>query len=896
VSEASTATVPAYPAYWEADVIASDGGVVHLRPILPTDADALVALHDRLSARTRYLRYFGPHPYLSPRELERFTVVDHRARVAFVAMLGDEIIAVGRYEGTADAAGTIVGPAEIAFVVRDDHQGRGLGSILLEHLAAAARERGVRRFEAEVLAENSQMVRVFRDAGYQVSRAFEEGVVHLEFDVDPTERSVEVRDAREQRSEARSVHNVLHPRSVAVIGASTDPAKIGHAVLMNLLRGNFAGPVYPVNPEARSVRGVRAYATVTDIPDEVDLAVVAVPAAVTAEVMDSCLAKGVKALVVLSAGFADAGTDGAVAQRRLAEEARAHGMRVVGPNALGVANTDPQVRLNATLAPDLPGQGRVGFFSQSGALGVALLSAATERGIGFSTFVSAGNRADLSGNDVLQYWQTDPATDVVLLYLESFGNPRKFARLARRLARSKPVVAVKSGRGAATPAGPGGRGAPIDETGVQALFEQTGVIRVQNVTQMFDAAQLLAYQPLPTGPRVGVVGNSTALNRLVVDALFGEGLEPAGEPVDAGTTVAPADLAAAVAAAGDRADVDALVVVFVPPLALPGAAHADALRDAVAGLAKPVVTTFLAAQGMLDGLASPGPDGLPGRGSVPSYPTPERAVAALARVTRYARWRTEPVGEYVRPAGIDVQGARALVAAAVQKDTGQRQGSRLSDDEGVALLRCYGIEVLPFRRAASAAEAVDAARDLGFPVAIKAVDERWRHRADGAGVRLNVVTHQGARQAFTDLTRASGGDEVYVQRMSPPGTPCVFEVLDDPSFGSLLSFGLSGMASELLGDRAYRVSPLSTVDAAGLVRAPRAAPLLAGYRGEPPARLDALEDLALRLSRLAAELPEVRSLVLDPVLAGPDGVAVAGSRIVLGPPPVREDLAPRRLG
>jgi acyl-CoA synthetase (NDP forming) len=736
---------------------------------------------------------------------------------------------------------------------------------------------------------------VFRDAGYQVSRAFEEGVVHLEFDVDPTERSVEVRDAREQRSEARSVHNVLHPRSVAVIGASTDPAKIGHAVLLSLLRGNFAGPVYPVHPEARSVRGVRAYASVTDIPDEVDLAVVAVPAAVTGEVMDSCLAKGVKALVVLSGGFADAGTDGAAAQRRLAEEARAHGMRLVGPNALGVANTDPQVRLNATLAPDLPGRGRVGFFSQSGALGVALLSAATERGIGFSTFVSAGNRADLSGNDLLQYWQTDPATDVVLLYLESFGNPRKFARLARRLARSKAVLAVRSGRGAAMPTGPAGPGAPIDEAGVQALFEQSGIIRVQNVTQMFDAAQLLAYQPLPAGSRVAVVGNSTALNRLVVDALLGQGLEPAGEPVDAGTTVAPADLAAAVVAAGGRADVDALVVVFVPPLALPGAAHADALREAVAGLDKPVVTTFLAARGMLDGLASPGPDGFPGRGSVPSYPTPERAVAALGRVTRYARWRAEPVGEYVRPTGIDVKGARALVEAAQSRIAGTGRAGALSDDEGLALLQCYGIEVLPFRRAASAAEAVDAARDLGFPVAIKAVDERWRHRADGAGVRLNVVTHQGARQAFTDLVRTSGGDEVYVQRMGPPGTPCVFQVLDDPSFGSLLSFGLSGMASELLGDRAYRVLPLSTVDAAGLVRAPRAAPLLAGYRGEPPARLDALEDLALRLSRLAADLPEVRALVLDPVLAGPDGVAVAGSRMVLGPPPVREDLAPRRL-
>ena len=900
MDEAPTATAPAppapappdpgYPRHWEADVVASDGGVVHLRPMLPTDADAIVAFHSRLSERTRYLRYFGPYPHISARDLERFTVVDHRARVALVALLGSDIIAVGRYEGTYGPDGsTIAGPAEVAFVVRDDHQSRGLGSILLEHLTAAGRERGVHRFEAEVLAENGQMVRVFRDAGYQVSREFADGVLHLEFDIDPTERSMEVRDSREQRAEARSVHNVLHPRSIAVIGASADPSKIGHAVLLHLLSGNFAGPVYPVHPEARSVRGVRAYAAVTDIPDDVDLAVVAVPAAGMSEVMDSCLAKGVKALVVLSAGFADAGPDGVTAQRRLVDEARAHGMRVVGPNALGVANTDRQVRMNATLAPTTPAGGRVGFFSQSGALGVALLAAAAERGLGLSTFVSAGNRADLSGNDVLQYWQTDPATDVVLLYLESFGNPRKFARLARRLARTKPIVAVKSGRWTeTTPAALASSAAPVDDTRVQALFGHSGVIRVQNVTQMFDTAQLLAYQPLPAGDRVAVVGNSTALNLLVVDALHGEHLTVAGEPVDAGTTVSPADLAAAVRAAGRSDDVDALVVVFVPPLQMSGNAHAQALREAVSGLGKPVVTTFLATQGLIAELAVPGPDGAPDRGSVPSYPTPERAVASLARAVRYARWRDAPPGEMVRPAGIDVQGARAVV----ERHRGEEV--RLDDDDRVALLRCYGIELLPFRRVRSAAEAVAAATELGFPVAIKANIDRWRHRVDGAGVRLSIVTHQGARQAFADLARASGHDEVLVQMMGPPGTSCVFALLDDPTFGSLLSFGLSGIATELLGDRSYRPIPLSTVDVAELIREPRAAPLLSGYRGEPPAKLAALEDLALRLNRLADDLPEVRSLVLDPVLAGPDGIAVSGARIVLGPPPTREE-GPRRL-
>jgi acyl-CoA synthetase (NDP forming)/ribosomal protein S18 acetylase RimI-like enzyme len=888
---AATPDEPGYPRHWEADVVASDGGIVHLRPILPGDADALVRFHATLSERTRYLRFFGPYPRISPKDLVRFTTVDHRSRVAFICLLGDEIIAVGRYEGLpggVDADHPT--SAEVAFVARDEHQGRGLGSILLEHLAAAARENGLRRFEAEVLVENQQMVRVFRQAGYQVSRAFAEGVLHLEFDIDPTERSLAVRDSREQRAEARSVHNVLHPASVAVIGASTDPSKIGHAVLANLLRGNFTGPVFPVNPDARSVRGVRAYPSVTDIPDEVDLAVVAVPAAGIDDVMDSCLAKGVKALVVVSAGFADAGEGGTVAQRRLVGEARAHGMRVIGPNALGVANTDPAVRLNATLAPDVPGLGRVGFFSQSGALGIAILAAAKERGLGLSTFVSAGNRADLSGNDLLQYWQTDPATDVVLLYLETFGNPRKFARLARRLARIKPVVVVKSGRHTAAPPTPTVSAGPVDEAGLRALFEQSGVIRVETLSQLFDTALLLAYQPLPAGPRIAVVGNSTALGVLVGDALLDEGMEPAGPAVDVGVAAPPEEFAAAVAAAVGSDEVDGLVAVFVPPVATPGAAYARALREAVAEAGKPVVAVFFAAEGVPAELAVPGPGGGPGRGSVPSYPSPERAAAALARVSRYARWRSRPVGEFATPDGVRTERARELVAR-----LGSATSHPIGEDDAVDLLGCYGIELVGFRRVDGPDAAAAAAQELGLPVAIKAAGDRWRHRTDLIGVRLDVVTAEGVRRAVGDLRSLTGSAEVYVQRMAPKGISCVLEIVDDPSFGSLLSFGLAGMASELLGDRAFRVVPVSDQDAAALVRAPRAAPLLAGYRGAEPTRLDLLEELVLRVGKLAEDLPEVRSLVLEPVLASAEGVAVVGARITLGPPPRRVDSGPRRL-
>ncbi|MQA14372.1 MAG: GNAT family N-acetyltransferase [Pseudonocardiaceae bacterium] len=875
-----------YPPHWEADVVASDGGTAHLRPITPADADALQAFHSRLSERTRYLRFFGPYPTMPARDVERFTTVDHRDRVALVAVLGDDIIAVGRFDRL-EPGGTA---AEVAFVAEDAHQGRGLGSILLEHLAAAGRERGLERFVAEVLAENRQMVRVFREAGYHVSRAFDEGVLHLEFAIDPTEESVAVARAREQAAEARSVHNVLHPGSVAVIGASADREKVGHAVLRNLLRGDFAGPVYPVNAERRSVRGVRAYPSVLDIPDEIDLAVIAVPAADVDEVFDQCLAKGVRALVVVTSGFAEADEQGATAERALVTQARTHGMRVVGPNALGVANTDPAVRLNATLAPQLPGPGRAGFFAQSGALGIAILAEAAERGLGLSTFVSAGNRADLSGNDLLQYWQSDPATDLVLLYLESFGNPRKFARLARRLARRKPVVAVKSGRhGTALPRGLAATSVPIDEASVAALFEQSGVIRVDSVAQLFDTALLLAHQPLPPGHRVAVVGNSTALGVLAADTARSQGLLLACDPFDVGVAATPDQFATAVRGALDRGDVDALVVVYVPPVALPGTAYARALREAVADSGIPVVSTFLAAEGVPAELAVPGRAGFPGPGSVPSYPSPERAVLALARVVRYAQWRSRPVGEFVRPEGLRVEEATALIESWVGDEP-----AALSDEQATQLLGCYGIELVPFRRVAGVEQAVAAAEELGYPVALKATGERWRHRSDLVGVRLDLADAGAVRLAHADLA-VMAGEVVSVQRMAPKGISCEIGLQEDPSFGSLVSFGLAGMVSDLLGDRAYRAVPLSDTDAADLVQAPRAAPLLSGYRGTDPADLTALGDLVLRVAALAEDLPEVRSLTLEPVLAAPTGAAVAGARVRVGQPPVRGDVGPRRL-
>ncbi|MDQ1731700.1 MAG: hypothetical protein QOK10_1859, partial [Pseudonocardiales bacterium] len=557
-----------YPRHWEADVVVADGAPIHLRPITPDDADAIVAFHANLSVRTRYLRYFSAYPTIPPRDLVRFSRVNHRDRVALAAWLGGDIIAIGRFEGLIrDGAPT--GTAEVAFVVADGHQGRGIGSVLLEHLAEAAREVGIRRFEALVLAENTQMMRVFLDAGYKPSRQFDGSEVTLEFDITATALTEKVMIEREQRAEARSIRRLLFPASVTVVGASADENKIGNLVLRNLQRSGFTGPIYPVNPNAQCIAGMPAFSSIDEVPDEVDLAVLAIPASEVGDVVLQCGSRAVRALVVISSGFGESGDDaaraeGLNAQRRLVNEARANGMRVVGPNCLGVINTHPEVSLNASLATVTPLRGRAGFFCQSGALGLAVLGEAARRGLGVSTFVSAGNRADVSGNDLLQYWEADPETEIALLYLESFGNPRKFARLARRFARRKPIVAVKSGRGSVV-AGLQHTSVEVPESSVQALFEASGVIRTETLAQLFDVAILLTTQPLPRGDRVAVVGHSTALGVLVADALATAGL-PMSRLVDVGADASTEEFAAAVRDALDAEDVDAVLSIFVPPM------------------------------------------------------------------------------------------------------------------------------------------------------------------------------------------------------------------------------------------------------------------------------------------------------------------------------------------
>jgi acyl-CoA synthetase (NDP forming)/GNAT superfamily N-acetyltransferase len=884
--------VAAPPPHWEADVVAADGGTVHLRPITPADADGIVGLMDRSSDQTRYYRFFGPMRRLSDKDLHRFTHVDHVDRVAFVVLLGDALIGVGRYDrypGTDDA--------EVAFLIEDAHQRRGLGSVLLEHLAAAARERGITQFVAEVLSQNSQMVRVFLDAGYSAQRSYADGVVHLTFPIAPTEQSLAVTYEREQRSESRSIGRLLTPGSVAVVGASNDETKVGNAVLRHLLDYGFAGPIYPVNPAVRHVRGVPAYAGIEAIPDDVDLAVLAVPADEVPDVLEACRRKSVRGLVVITGGFGETGPEGRAAERALVASARASGMRVVGPNCLGIVNTDPAVRLNASLAPGIPGRGRVGFFAQSGALGVALLERARERGIGLSSFVSAGNRADVSGNDLLQYWATDPATEVVLLHLESFGNPRKFARLARRVGRTKPVVAVKSGRHVRMTAGLAGTSVSVPEQSVAALFASAGVIRVETLAQLFDVGTLLAHQPLPAGDRVAIVGNSTAMGVLVADAVLEQGLELAHDrPVDIGTRAGPEVFRAALQTALADEGVDAVVAVFLPPLLSGSQVFGRVLREVAVGATKPVVANFLSTDGIPGELAVHDDQGMPARGSVPSFSTPERAVIALARVAEYARWRRRPMGVVPDLQGIDAEGARRLVDRVLAETP---VGRSLTDEETIELLAAYLVPLLGTRRVTDVDAAVAAAEEIGYPVVLKSTAPWLRDRRDLGGMRFDLADAEDVRTAFAAIP---AGDPVIVQEQAAPGVATVVEIVDDPSFGALVSFGLGGVATDLLGDRAYRTLPLTDLDAAELVRAPRAWPLLDGYRGSAPADSAALEDLLLRVAQLADDLPEVLGLSLEPVIVGPAdawhggrSLVVAGASVRIGPPTGRVAPGPRRM-
>jgi acyl-CoA synthetase (NDP forming)/GNAT superfamily N-acetyltransferase len=893
VPDTAASEVLPYPAHWEADIVLADGATAHIRPITTDDADRLVTFYARVSEESKYYRFFAPRPTLSQRDVRNYTTVDHDDRVAIIVTVGDDMIGVGRYDrvrrGSPDA--------EVAFLVEDAHHGRGLGSVLLEHLAQAARERGVRRFVADVLPANRKMIQVFTDAGYSVHPTYEDGVLHVEFAIDPTEESLAVLAAREQRAEARSIARLLTPSSVAVVGASRRRDKIGQALVRNLVSAGFTGPVYAVNPAAPAIAGVPAFPTLADVPTDVDLAIVAVHADTVPDVVRRAATKNVRGLVVVSSGFADAGPDGRSRQRALVELARANGMRVLGPNCLGLINTDPEYSLNASVSQVMPGHGRVGFFSQSGAFGQSILAQCVERGLGLSTFISAGNRADVSGNDLLQYWDEDPATDVVLLYLESIGNPRKFGRISRRLSRSKPVIAVKTGMSTqGVPLGQEGSTSLVPPMAIDALFRQSGVIRVDTLAEMFDVASLLAYQPLPRGTRVAVVGNSDALGLLTGDAAASAGLEVVGRPIDLGTEAGAEEFEPMLGALAASDDVDSIVVVYAPRLESRAPEVAAVLASVAAGTDKPIVTTFLGVRGVPTALRLTDDLGVLQPGSVPSFPSAEEAVRALARATEYAAWRNRPTGVVPELDDLDDAVARSIASTILSEAP---DGRELTLDELTDLLAAYGIELYPMIPAPGVEAAIAAGERLGWNVALKARASHLQNRADLADVWRNIDSPTEMADAWQTMTSAfatAAEAEYVVQPMAPSGVPVALRAVEDPAYGPVLSFGVGGVATEVIGDRSYRIPPLTDLDAIEMVREVKAAPLLLGFDNSAPADLDAIANLLHRLSALTDDVPELVEIDLNPVLVRAEGLAVVNARARVAPARSRADWYTRRLG
>ena len=890
-------------AHYSVEEVLRDGGSIHVRALRPDDRERLLEHFKGLSQQSRYYRFFGLKRSMTEAELVRLTQLDFVTHVGLVATLrdatGEHFIGVARYIRAADPT-----HAEISFAVLDEHQGRGIGSILLDHLSRIARASGIVELEADVLGDNNRMLEVFAKSGFKVRRSNASGVIHLAFPTAETDLSIEASSAREWFAAARSVGWILRPRSVAVIGASRDPQKIGGAIVANLQSFGFKGPVFPSIAAPTEVQGLRSYESVSAVGEPIDLAIIAVPAeAVEAELAD-CVRAGVHSAVVISSGFAEVSDAGRARQQRIFELVRQSGMRMVGPNCMGVLNTDPAVQLNATFAPLEPPSGNIGMYSQSGALGTAILDHARQRNLGLSSFISAGNRADVSNNDLLAYWADDPNTAVIVLYLESVGNPQKFARLAREVASKKPIVAVKSGHstaGSRAAASHSGSLASLD-VAVDALFEQAGVIRTATLEELFDVAAILSTQPVPSGPRVGVVTNAGGPAILLADACEARGLTlpplaPATidrlrnflphiggftNPIDMTTNAGALDYERTIAAVGNDPNVDAVVAIYIPPMVMqPQAAATGIARGAAAvPVHKPVLTVFLSTAG------TPPELNQGARGAIPTYKFPENAAMALAAATRYGRWRARPRGEVITLGRFARETIRTVVERALE---GAATPRWLGPNDIAVMLRAAGIEVTLAERT-TVADARAVADRLGYPLVAKAIVPGLVHKSDVGGVILDLDSSAAVADAVRTLQErtATIGAElegVLLQRQIGGGIEMMAGVTSDPTFGPLLTCGLGGTMAELFMDVAFRLHPVSDLDADEMVRTLRSSPLLDGYRGAPSGDRQALNTLMMRLSALVEIVPELVELDLNPVklLAPGKGAIVVDGRMLLRP-------------
>lgn len=882
-----------YPAHRAAHVALRDGSTVHVRPIRREDEAALLEFFRRLSPEARALRFFSAttDTFLIA-EARRETDVDYVKTYGLVATTGPEetIVAHALYAGLEE------GRAEVAFAIAQDYQGRGLATILLAHLAEVAAANGIGVFEAEILASNHKMLDVFRESGFPVEVRADIGQLKVIFPTSLTDEALERFEHRESLASVSALKRFLSPHSIAVIGASRRRGTIGGELFRNLLTYGFEGPVYPVNPAAEVVQAVPAYATVETIPRVVDLGIIVVPAAEVLRAAEQCARKGVRSLVIISAGFAETGEAGRERQGELMKICRAAGMRVIGPNCMGIANTDPMVRLNGTFVPATPPAGRVGFLSQSGALGLAVIDYAQSLSLGISSFVSVGNKADISGNDLLSYWQADPRTDLILLYLESFGNPRKFSRLARWVGRTKPVIVVKSGRS------PAGARATSSHTGaliaasditVDALFRQAGVIRTDTLEEMFDVASLLVNQKPPRGRRVGIVTNAGGPGILCADACSAEGLEipvlgksaqaalrellpreaSVGNPVDMIASATPDHYRETVKVVAGDPNVDAVVVIFIPPLVTRAEDVAKAILDGAREIQgkKPILTVFMSARGVPKEMKTADI-------RIPSYAFPEAAAIALAHAARYGEWRERPLGAPPKFEGLDRDVALAVVATALR-----RGGGWLDPDEVAALFRCYGLPVAEQRLVPTPEEAEAAARALDTRVALKAIAPGLVHKTEAGGVRLDLepgeVRATAEEMANAIRRRGLESPSFLVQRMARPGVEMIVGVVHDAQFGPVVACGAGGIMVELLRDVSVRLTPLTRDDASEMIRSLKSYPLLTGFRGAPPRDIGALEDTLLRVAALVEDLPEVAELDANPIVVHDKGATIIDARV-----------------
>jgi len=879
-ASASAATVDG------SDVVLRDGSTVHLRPTGPRDVEGVAAFLRGLSPDARWFRFLGPGPQ-----------VDSAARA--LVERGTGLVAVAGPEETVVAHASFIPEtrdrAELAFAVADAWQGQGVATLLLAHLAQFAEASGIVTFVAWVHPSNYRMLRVLRDSGFPIKVRSEPGVLEIELPSQLGQEAIDHFEERDGIGAVAAVRHVLEPASIAVIGASRRRVSVGGTVVRNLVAGAFAGPVYPVNPHAKTIAGRRAYASIADVPGPVDLAVIAVSAPHVAEAARACELKGVRALVVLSSGFGEAGPEGDARQAELLGICRETGMRLVGPNCLGVLNTAPAVQMNATFAPGRPPAGRIAFASQSGAYGIAALDHAARRGLGLSSFVSMGNKADLSGNDFLRFWEQDPGTDAVLLYLESLGNPQQFGQICRRLSASKPVIVVKSGRSAA------GRRAASSHTGallqaseaaVDALFDHAGVIRVETLDEQLDVAELLAHQPLPRGDRVAIVTNAGGPAISCADAAMAAGLrvEPLTEDTrraladhlpPAAALTNPVDMLAAATSADFRRTIetvaadpgtDAIIAIFLQ--ALPGRG-ADMVLRAIRAAARrtdvPVLAALMTAQ--------PPSAARDVEHDVPVCATPEHAARALGHAARHARNRRRRAPDVGPPPGIDSDAAAVLIAEALGAG-----GGWLGIEETMRLLRAYGVPAARVHVAGSAHAAGRLAATAGADVALKAIVPGLLHKRDAGAVRLGLRGANAVARAARELRsslEADGNavDGFVVQAMAPRGVEMLVGVVSDPQLGPVVACGAGGTAVELLGDVQVRLAPVAPIEATAMVHGLRTFPLLDGFRGAPRADVPALEDIVVRIGWLAANHPEIAELDLNPVIVAPSGATVVDARV-----------------